>query len=210
MAAKDHAKSCDQYLGFDLVKCETLVRARKFDESLSSKETWSHLDPQVFQTSYLEWRAILELLHTGSKNRIELLDLGAGYGRGGIVMSRHYPQSIYRGLECVRERVEEANRVYLRNQVSGPLLEVADLASDSFWLPDASHFFIYDMGTARDLELVLEKLREKKFRYLVIARGARVRHIIESKLHWLSIVPMESVPNENFSIYQSAYLTPQP
>ena len=42
----------------------------------------------------------------------KVVDLGAGYGRMGLVIAKHYPTLSFWGVEYVAERVAEGNRVF--------------------------------------------------------------------------------------------------
>lgn len=93
----DHSRKIDERLGFqvDQIEAELLERARKLrpgghlwtlGQGLhEGSQTWIGLDPQVIQTPYAEIVEILDLLDLKCSKKV--VDLGAGYGRMGIVLN---------------------------------------------------------------------------------------------------------------------------
>jgi hypothetical protein len=146
-----------------------------------------------------------------------VIDLGAGYGRLGFVLGREYPDVEYIGYEYVTERLTEGARCLRRGRFrttnsahasdSAASLNIieADLQSIDFQTPVATHYFIYDFGSARAISKILNQLREISLRQkiTVIGRGRASRDLIEQEHFWLSKV-VEPQHFKNFSIYQSA------
>jgi hypothetical protein len=197
--SKHHAKDADKFLGFEIEKVETEVRKERHQEALASFETWAHLDPQIFLTPYLELRYILEKIPLTKGET--LVDLGCAYARLPFVLSHLFNNSVhFIGYDCVPHRIEESKRVTELHGIS-TTLSTQNICAETFQLPEAQHFFIYDTGTTSDVEKLLEKLRvltsASPYKSLV-TRGARIKQIIEQKHPWLGEAAEK---NQNFSIY---------
>jgi hypothetical protein len=192
---KRHSEYVDRWLGFQFDRSESFLPPE-------SVETWKNKGPQTFLTPYSELRRILFELSPNVGDRI--VDLGAGYGRLGFVLSRHYPNCFFQGFEVVKERVEEANRVSALWKQPFQI-EQADIADKDFCLPEAAIYFIYDFGHREQVQIVLEKLQkianQKSIQF--VGRGGRVRDLVQKKHPWLwDIHPAKHF--SNFSIYRSA------
>lgn len=166
-------------------------------------QTWVGLDPQTLQTPYAEIAHGLNLLSPSPGMR--LVDLGAGYGRVGLVLSELYPAVSFLGLEYVQERVLEGQRVFKSVGLSESGLREADLTAKDFVLPVADIYFLYDYGNVRDIRATLKQMErvadDKHFR--VMARGKGVRGLIDYEFPWLSQVHPPH-HEENFSLYFTA------
>jgi hypothetical protein len=192
---KKHSEIVDRWLGFQFDQSEKFF-------PLENIETWRSKGVQTFLTPYSEIRNILKKLAPQPGETI--VDLGAGYGRMGFVLAKHYSSCSYLGFEVVKERVVEANRVSA--QWKQPfLLEVADISQPDFFLPKAEVYFLYDFGHREQIQIVLEKLQGismgKSFRF--VGRGGRVRDLIQKKHPWLWDI-YKPQHFSNFSIYRSA------
>jgi hypothetical protein len=163
-------------------------------------QTWIGLDPQTLNTPYSELVQICRMI--GEDETGHVVDLGAGYGRLGIVLADLCPHMTFTGYEIVKERVEEGNRVYEKLQMHQAKLYHADLTSTDFILPEASVYFIYDYGKVAHIRQTLkqlEKLADRKH-FKVVARGQGTRSLIDFEHQWLSqIKPV--LREENFAIY---------
>lgn len=196
LAAKAHAYELDRQLGF---QCEAIEKqiVEKYP-SQSDQELWIGKDYQGIQTPYSELVEVIErvALSDGST----WVDLGAGYGRMGLVIAACFPKLRFRGYEFVQERVNEARRVFPEMQI-----EQADLAAAGFEMPDAEGYFLYDFGTEAAIESVLEKLKHVARRQQIVAigRGKRSRHLIDRRHPWLSGVHNPE-HFETYSVYRSA------
>lgn len=206
-----NSRELDQHLGLrvDAIESELLARARDllpqgnhwtWGEKLhQGNQTWVGLDPQTLQTPYSELMKMCELL--GPRPGEHMVDLGAGYGRLGIVLHHCYKDVEFTGLEFVPERVAEGRRIFERLGYGGSLIE-ADLTKETFELPDAEFYFIYDYGKVHHIRRTLRQIEEKvnRLQFKVIARGQGVRSLIENEHPWLSQVHRPH-HEENFSIY---------
>jgi hypothetical protein len=198
-AAQDHAERVDAWLGLDVEATERRILARQPEAGL---QTWAQLGPRVFQTPYLELRALLENLALPEGGRI--IDCGAGYARLAFVLHALDPSAQYLGYECVPERVAAARAALAQRGCSNAQLELADIGAASFRLPKAAAYFIYDYGTRAHIEKTLGELRAiaADQSIQVAARGRLSRDLIERGEPWLSQVhaPRHFGP---YSIYRS-------
>ncbi len=137
-------------------------------------QTWVGFDFQIFQTSYHDLKAMFELIRPKAGERI--VDLGAGYGRMGIYLHHFYPQTEFLGVEIVKERVDEGNRVLVALGASDKKLAAIDLDKLTK-LPLGDIFFIYDFGSVAHIERVLEQLKHTPRRLLVV-KGQIAREIM--------------------------------
>lgn len=204
----------DHYYGFRINEIEDnlLNSALKLrpDGSMSNfgevlhhgHQTWVGLDPQVLNTPYRELAELILTLMPGAGEHF--VDLGAGYGRMGLVLKELCPETSFTGFEIVRERVAEGNRVLSKNSCHKARLLQQDLTSEEFIIPEADYYFLYDYGKVSHIRHSLKQIEAKvELRsFKVIARGKGSRSIIEYEHPWLSQVkPVEHF--ENFSIYST-------
>lgn len=163
-------------------------------------QTWVGLAPETLQTPYRELVRVCELLQPNASDL--MVDLGAGYGRLGIVLNHFYPDVLFEGYELVPERVAEGNRVFEQFNCDKARLHTQDLTASDFVIPQASFYFIYDYGKVAHIRETLKQIEKftEKGSFKVIARGKGTRSIIEHEHPWLSqINPV--IHEENFSIY---------
>jgi hypothetical protein len=206
--AQSHSARVDAWLG---LRADDIERALSEEtsalpyEDRPSQQRWVGLGVQALLTPYIEFRAMLEYLKP--KPGAQIADLGAGYGRMGLVLARHFPQTRFLGVECVEERVREGSRIFVAQAVPRDAVQlvVGDLSSPEFALPEADLYFMYDFGDRIAIEKTLQDLRALASRrpITVIGRGRGTRDAIERRHPWLSgIVEPENLGN--FSVYRSA------
>lgn len=191
-AEKEHAREVDAWLGLAIEKTEAGVA------EIEGREIWRSHGPDTFLTPVTEIRRMLELLQPKGK----VVDLGAGYGRMGFVMARHFPQAEFLGYEIVRERVDEGNRALRAFGANSARLIEADLREV---VPaDAEIYFLYDYGKREAIEKTLLDLQRiaRRRTVTIVGRGRAVRDRIERKEPWLTVLAPEH--HGNFSIYRSA------
>ncbi len=201
----------DRRLGLEIGPIENMLLARarelrpsgtmaSFGEALhGGHQTWVGLDPQVLNTPYDE---LLELVASLAPRPGDLvIDLGAGYGRLGLVLHALYPEAHFLGLELVRERVDEGNRVLRLHGCARAELMVQDLTAEDFMLPPAQFYFLYDFGKVGHIRRTLAQLAAlaDHSRFTVIARGKGSRSIIDLEHPWLSCSPGQA--EQNYGIY---------
>ena len=192
--AQKFSKELDEKLGIKIEEVEKSIL-------LNAPQTpWAGLDPQALQTPYPEIRFILSQLKLFPSQH--LVDLGAGYGRMGLVIGHFYPEIQFSGFEISGERAHEGNRMLL--SFKNVKLINEDISKTDWNLPNADVFFIYDFGDLESIIRVVDRLKDlstrKKIR--VVGRGRRSRDHIERHEPWLSQVH-PPVHCGNFSIYQS-------
>jgi hypothetical protein len=197
-AAKVHAQRVDELLGFVCEPIEDQLFEANSDSIISSpRQFWYGLELQAMQTPYSE---ILEMVrHLRPQSGDLWVDLGAGYGRIGILLGFLHPGVRFRGYEYVLDRVLEGQRIFKQWNLADVELRQADLATDDFVVEPAEVYFLYDFGSRDDIYKVLHKLgvvaRHKKIK--VIARGRGVRSWILMDFPWLYDVE----PPEHFSTW---------
>jgi len=164
------------------------------------QQTWVGLDPQVLSTTYSE---LLEIFHRLPIKKNDLLvDLGAGYGRAGLVLKKFYPETFYWGVEYVNERVVEGSRIFKNYQCHLAKLIQGDLTDDSLSIPVAKYYFLYDFGHTHAIASLLKKIKNYKHQFFIIARGHGSRSIIDQEHPWLSQVH-RPYHTENYSLYSN-------
>lgn len=198
--AKRHSELLDQHLGY---KCEAVEKELiEKSKKLEGKQLWIGLDIQALQTPHSE---VVEMIHEiRPKPKDCWIDLGAGYGRVGIVLGFLQKEVHFVGYEYLHERVNEGNRVFEKWHLKNASLIQADLTSSALNFEEGDVFFIYDFGSRLDIYSVLEKIRSvaKKKPISVIARGRGIKNWILIDFPWLSQVKPPS-HFENWSLFRS-------
>ena len=211
-SARLHAEALDQQLGLRVAEIEgaLLDLARKIMPDGSHKtwgqglhqgnQTWVGLSHQTLQTPYNELRLLCEHLNPAANTT--MVDLGAGYGRLGLVLAGLFPEVHFLGLEYVPERVLEGSRVLESLGCSRARLMIQDLAASDFSLPEAEYYFLYDFGNVSQIRRTLSQMEEMalKKNFKVIARGKGSRSLIQYEHPWLSQV-YPAHHHEHFSVY---------
>ncbi len=82
---RSHSEQVDAWLGLRTHHVEAGLAAQREDQQL-----WIGLPMKSMLTPYSEMRAMLERLQPPDGSTV--VDLGAGYGRMGFVMGRHWPR----------------------------------------------------------------------------------------------------------------------
>jgi hypothetical protein len=198
-----HARDADLHFGYKTSEVEACVLQASNQDQKGLNQTWIDKGADVFQTPYLEIRAIAE--EDSLKKVQNVVDLGAGYGRWPLVLRRHRLDIGFLGYELVRERVDEAKRVWSLNGVKNAQIFESDLCQVELSAQAEAAYFIFDFGFPEHIELVLQKLRflAKQNKIIVVARGGLSRQVIESSHPWLSqVVP--PLHHRRYSIYSSA------
>jgi hypothetical protein len=205
---QQHSEAVDSWLGLrtDLIESGLLKRGPDFfcaQAQDTPTEYWVGLPTRALLTPYSELRALLAHLapHPGDT----VVDLGAGYGRLGFVLGRHYPGTGFVGYECVKERVDETRRCLDPLAYPGVRMELADLSDPAFSPAPAKFYFVYDFGARSAIEKALQDLRliARDRAIVVVGRGRSCRDAIERQHPWLSqVVAPEHFTR--FSIYRSA------
>lgn len=209
------SRSIDRDMGFNVEIIEEMLISQANSISTSTNQrtmgplihdghqTWVGLNVDQLQTPYQELELLLVHLKLAPETRV--CDLGAGYGRLGLVMRAKLLEGEFVGYEYVEERVCEGNRIFLDFGLNKIRLIKQDISDVNFMLPDCDVFFIYDFGHKEQMQMVLEKLRilAKRKTITVVARGRGIRSLIQAKEAWLTQVtgPQHF---ERYSIYTTA------
>jgi hypothetical protein len=200
--AQAHSEQVDGWLGLRIREVERKLLEGRGKSKSREQENWIGLAPQTLLTPYTELRAMLSFVNPleGSK----AVDLGAGYGRLGFVLARHYPMVDFIGYEVVEERVLEARRCLENHKCSKAVMFCEDLSAPDFVPASADSYFIYDYGSRSAVVKTLNDLRliAQTRPITVIGRGRLSRDLIELETPWLSQVNPSS-HHGNFSIYRS-------
>lgn len=177
----------DLALGFKIKKIEESLRAKALSidpDSFFDKwgpllhdgaQTWIGLDFQILQCSYHDLYQIFIALKMKPQQKI--VDLGAGYGRIGIFLHHFLPSAHFLGIELVKERVEEANRIYAQNGLKNKLMIEGDL-SKLTELPSGDFYFIYDFGSEEHLLKIITLFKNEPGKTLIV-KGQILRRLLE-------------------------------
>lgn len=196
----NQAKRLDKILGFKIPKIEQklLKKYQSYfhgDESGRKKrfegsQTWIGLHPQVLQTPYSEILSFCEILKEFNPKTI--VDIGAAYGRIGIVMTTYFPEAKFIGYELIPQRLEEANRMFEVLELHNCCMIEEDLSKESFTPPAADVYFIYDFSDPLDIRKILTQVKEATAgkQAFIIAKGEFIQPIIRRKYpEFVSILP---------------------
>ncbi|MES2526167.1 MAG: class I SAM-dependent methyltransferase [Bdellovibrionota bacterium] len=200
----------DKHFGFRVTEIETrlLEKARAMGPGGShhtwgsllheGNQTWVGLHPETIQTPYSELLRMTEKLELCPGEKV--VDLGAGYGRLGILLHHQYPRVKFLGIEYVPERVAEGQRIYQLQGMDPDTLTIGDLTAGDFFPEPADHYFIYDFGKVPHIRHLLQKLSRvaDSRKFTVTGRGKGIRSLISHEFPWLTSFYDE----ENFSIYR--------
>lgn len=194
-----HAKALDRKIGFKSPKIETKLlqkyRAYDQDEDPSSNkghyqgaQTWIGLHPQALQTTYDElYQALIKLENFNIKN---IVDIGAAYGRVGIVGKAIFPTATFTGFEIVRNRQREANRIFEFLELQNCEVYLQNVIKDDFRLPFADIYFLYDFSEIDDICIILDQLSSlmENNNFFIITKGDRLNYLIKRKYKqfWLT------------------------
>ncbi|GAB4019199.1 MAG: hypothetical protein Fur0010_20960 [Bdellovibrio sp.] len=208
------SREVDLLLGFDIRAIERtlLDSALKIspDADISGlgralhdgNQTWIGLDERILCTSYKEIFKMFDLI--GLESHHVVVDLGAAYGRMGIVMNSLRPSARYLGLEYVPERVEEGNRVFEKHHCLNAELIEQDLFAKNFEMPEADIYFLYEYGRIDHIKHTLDQVQKKgrNRKIKLIARGDSTISMINYYHPWLAHV-YRPHHDEFFSIYSN-------
>ena len=89
----------------------------------------------------------------------KIIDLGSGFGRVGLVFALMRPDIAFTGYEFVARRVEGANQASRSMNLEDSLaFKRQDLSLESFEIPDADVYYLYDPFTESTYRHVLDQL----------------------------------------------------
>jgi hypothetical protein len=192
---REFSRLLDLNLGFDIPTCEAKI-LREFPAT-----PWAGLDPETLQTPYAELRRMLACVAPLPGSRIA--DIGAGYGRMGLLIGALHPELHFTGVEVSPVRAGEGARMLA--PFSNVEWRCGDATASEGDFPHADHYFMYDFSDLESLFRVIDRLKTiaRTRSISVIGRGRRTRDHIERMEPWLTaMVPPGHFGN--FSIYRSA------
>lgn len=212
MGVRKHSILLDKILGFRITKIEHNLLKRyvayyKHEGEGKRKhyegtQTWIGLHPQVLQTPYDEITRFLCFLKKYNPKKV--VDLGAGYGRVGLVMRAILPEAKFIGFEIVSKRLIEAKRVFSNLKYTDCQMVSKNILDEDFEIPKADIYFIYDFSDPHDLRTILDKLSQDvhRERFFLVARGEGIRSLIQLKYpqFWVS---HGAIHRKDLSIYSS-------
>ena len=199
-----HAKHVDRLLGYKIPKIEIklLKKYRAYDrendqsnrkQHYEGTQTWVGLHPQVLLTPYNE---IFEALSVCDAIKIEhVVDIGAAYGRVGLVANSLFPSTLFTGYEVLKQREVEGNRIFDFFELQNLQIVQKNILEDDFVLPKAEIYFIYDFSDSPDLCQILDELEGRigKYDFYLVTKGERMDFLLEKKYKKFSLV--KSIPS---------------
>jgi hypothetical protein len=199
-AAKIQSEKIDSLLGLNYEPIERELSHQQ--KPGPNTEYWLGLPIQSLLTPYSELVHLVR--HLQPKDGATWIDLGAAYGRLGIVLGVLAPQVHFLGYEVVEARVRLGQELFSRLGLKKARLLAHDLSETSFKPEEADCYFIYDFGSREAVSKTLSDLREISMRrpITIIARGRRCRHLIDRFHPWLSVTEPEHF--SHYSIYKSS------
>jgi len=212
----EHSQLVDRLLGFRIKYIEEMLVAEAMDFDPNGThdswgpsihngvQTWIGLDAKTLQTPYSEMARIFQLLKLRPYQHV--VDLGAAYGRMGALIGGLYPKTLFTGIEYVKARADEGNRVYKELGFSHCKIIAEDLFNKAFQIPEADIYFIYDYGQVAHIEHTLTELKKMAMKRPIrlIVRGKYAQEIILQNHSWLNLA-YEGKTAGPYCIYQ-AYL----
>lgn len=202
--AKLHAAEADAFFHLDTASAE-LAHALEFPTSHQQADIvqgWTNLPVETLMTPYLELRIMLEQLQLCEAELI--VDLGCAYGRLGLLINFLKLPIRYLGFELSSARVQAAKNSFQLFSFDPNQIQLQDLQSDSFAMPFADVYFIYDYGSEAAIEKTLNQIKSiaQNQKIKLLGRGRRTRHLIHLNHPWLAEVnPPQHFPT--FSVYYS-------
>jgi hypothetical protein len=208
---RSHSEKIDRELGFNINTIEENLRraaiemdpegsVNSWGKSMHEAQSWIGLCPQTLLTPYDELDRMCDLIDL--PDGAHVVDLGAAYGRMGIVLNQRFPDAHFTGIEIVQERVEEGNRIYVEQGCQNARLIHHDMFAGNFQLPLADCYLIYDYGALDHIRWTMGQLENlaNVHRFQLIARGETIRSLIQYAHPWLSDVG-DTKHEKNFSVY---------
>lgn len=212
LTPNEHSSLIDLALGSKALEVELSLkeRALKINSSGDVKswgktmhegsQTWIGLDPQTLNTPYSTIYEMLRIIQP--KSNTLFLDLGAAYGRMGIILSALFPDCEFIGYELVHERVIEANRWYHELHCTHQKMLEQNLSDHKLEIPRADVYFIYDFGFPEQIRKLMSQIAKYEHPMIVVARGTTTRSIIDHIHPWLSQVH-KPLHETTYSIYSN-------
>ena len=155
------------------------------------------------QSGYSTILLALNHLNIGSGGRI--VDLGSGYGRVGLVSALLRPDLDFIGYEYVPHRVQVANEACNTLGLTSHLgFKVQDLSHESFMIPEADVFYLYDPFTEETYAKMLKQMvnLSLKNKITIVTKGNAKGWLSKISLDYHWPPPME-IDGGNLCIFKS-------
>lgn len=215
---REHSKLIDEILGFNIYEIEKgLLQEYKAYNDYSSvdenknyypgTQAWIGLHPEILQTPYSELLDFLEIILSHCPNVSKFVDIGAGYGRLGIIVNLLKKSGEFIGYEIVPARANEGNRVFDYLDISDSChIYSSNVLDDTFIIPESDVYFVYDFSDPTDIRTLLDKLSKMmdNSKFFVVARGKGIRSIIQNKYPEF-FSAYGAIHGDNWSLYSSFY-----
>lgn len=194
----EHSSFLDVFLGIDSLKIETELAKVNRRET----KTWVGLDPQTLQTPFSEIFSFLSFLK--QFNPQQIVDLGAGYGRVGIIMKMIMEDSQFLGYEFIDSRFDEMCRIFHEYEINNAFLSKKNIMDFDFQFPKADVYFVYDFSDIASIKKMIEKFTElfDSQKLFLVVRGKAMRSLIQNQYRELWALN-GAIHTENWSIYSS-------
>jgi hypothetical protein len=196
---QQQSRLIDQKLGFRIKEIEQVLVAKAKQQGLQQHfyeygpalhqgaQTWVGLDVQTLQTPYMDFLKLFKMCPP--RPHETWIDLGAGYGRLGLMLAQYAPHTFFHGFEWVSERVSEARRIYQSWDLTHLKIEHF-LVDQHFFLENAyplqknQTYFLYDFGHADHIYFILHYLFSHFhiYRPRIILLGNTTLHLAKSLL----------------------------
>lgn len=186
---KLHAEYIDKILGFeaDAVELSLQDSYQAFSkinlDDANETQPWIGIGAQTLQTPYCAVYRALNLI--ADKEIKYVVDIGAAYGRVGVVTRALFPDATFVGYEVMEERVAEGNRVFQKNEISHCDLFAKNVLDESFELPDADIYFIYDFSEPKHLQVIFDQIINRAKagdrEFFLIIRGPGGEKLMETR-----------------------------
>jgi hypothetical protein len=194
----EHSAFLDDFLKINSFEIETKLA----NENKRESKTWVGLDPQTLQTPYSEIWSFLSFL--GQFNPEHIVDLGAGYGRVGIVMKMMMNNCHFSGYEFIEERFLEMDRIFKEYDIKNVTLSKENIIGCNFTFPKADIYFVYDFSDLPSIKSMVKKFTEifNERDVFLVVRGKAMRSLIQNQYRELWALN-GAIHTENWSIYSS-------
>ena len=159
-------------------------------ESYDGHQAWIGLSPEQLQTTYSEFYEICDYINSRFEfpSDFSVIDFGAAYGRLGLVLPFLFSKAYFTGYEIVKARVDDGNKVYQSFGLTHSKLICENVLQESFQMPRAQVYFIYDIGEYQHIQNLISKIEtlyDSGHRFLLIARGRGVNSVLYKEHPWM-------------------------
>lgn len=186
---KLHAEYIDKIFGFDADAVESNLEnsyqafSKINIDDANETQPWIGIGAQTLQTPY---SAVYRALNLFANKKIKyVVDIGAAYGRVGIVTRALFPEAKFVGYEVMAERVAEGNRVFQKNKINHCDLFAKNVLDQNFELPEADVYFIYDFSEPEHLQVIFDQIINRATsgdrEFFLIIRGPGGEKLMETR-----------------------------